>query len=285
MRGFPQELVDLVIDKLADSFPSEASRRRHGISNYSTVSRKWIRRTQQLHFELLLFIYQGDLNKWRTVFTGGPPGVSRNVRTLFWVGIDSLEGFDGHVRAFTSVKEAKFYQCNILRSIDCVRPLESLGSSLVDLEIQGDAPPEVVVWLLKSLPHLHRFHATNIMTDPYYIPAAPLPRIPFFEDANDFGLYLADGYMSNALGWIPPTARFSRLAIGASCVRDQPGILNKWIASSCECLKYLYFSCDGYLDGTCLDVPSQTPISLLIIVLSRIRFHHRLCGPLELHIP
>ena len=51
MRNFPAELVDLVIDKLDE--PCGLGEPYLWISDYSTISRRWLYRTQQLHFDTI----------------------------------------------------------------------------------------------------------------------------------------------------------------------------------------------------------------------------------------
>ena len=244
----------MVIDNLAESPPNPGFK----ISNYSTVSKKWVKRTQQHHFRELRFAGRGHLRKWSENSISDLSGVSRYVRKLSWVSIDTLEGFENCIQAFTGATAATFDCCNCFRSLDRVRPLTSLGSILVDLHIEMDVkctdpPPEVILWFLAALPHLRHFHAKNLVTGPPRNPKASLPTIPFFEGENHFELSFGKGY-PDIFWWIPETARFGKLTLGVSflATRTKVNIVNEWIASSGRSLKGLYFKYDGFPGRACI---------------------------------
>ena len=262
MSNLPQELVDLVIDKLAESLPFRSREPRYLISYYSTVSQQWVQRTQLHHFKVLRFAHQDHLHKWRKNFTSG---FSRYVHELQLRSVDTLEGFCDYFRDFTEVKVAEVHYCNFFRSLEDVWPLTSLGSTLVDLEITMDpkAPPlapEVIARFLAALPHLRHFHVQNLFTTPPKNPDASLPRIPFFEGENDFELLFDEGY-PDVLWWVPPTARFGKLALGVSCLVNVD-VVNKWITSSGPSLKWLDLSYDGDLEGACFSCSNSTSFSV-----------------------
>ncbi|KAF9648830.1 hypothetical protein BDM02DRAFT_3114851 [Thelephora ganbajun] len=249
MRVFPQELVDLVVDKLAE-FPGPFGpfTPHVEISDYSTISRQWLTRTQKHHFEMIQFNGQDDLEKWRTTIEPDPSGVSRHVRRLFWLDLDTLEGFDEHIRAFTHVKRAEFSECELFNLLDDVLPLTLLGSSLVELEIDmATTTPGVMASLLAALPHLGRLLARNLKVehDYSYYPI-PLPaRIPFFEGANTLSLTLRK-YLPGYLDWIPQIARFRDLRVDCSLAQYDWVVVNRWITSSSESLEYLGFEWDTW---------------------------------------
>lgn len=259
MRDFPQELVENVIDKLNEFSGPFEPRIPHRISDYSTVSRKWVDRTQMYHFELMHFKHQGELDTWRTKIPPDPSGVSRHVRTLCWLYIDNLEDFEGHISALTNVTTAEFCGCDILHSLDDVRVLTRLGSSLVELEIDdAKTAPAAMVSFLISLPHLQKFQALNLQIEPSNTPAASPEAIPFFKGANNFTLLLRD-YSPGCLSWIPSSPRFAYLGVGSSCIHHDPDLVNKWITSSCETLEH--FVVDYDTDGTFLNASNPKRFS------------------------
>ena len=247
MRRLPQEVVNLVIDRLAESLPiarHNLSAQYSGIADYSTVSWQWVRQSQQHHFKELYFIGQEDLHKWHKIVTPDTSCVSQHVRTLILDCVDTLEGFGKHLDGFTGVSEASFCHCNFFYSLDGVRPLKSLGSKLENLELEGIiAPLEVIVGFLAFLPCLRRFHANNLLATTPEGHQVPDPTIPFFKKANAFELFMDEEYLShpNPLQWIPPTAQFSKLKVGTLIAAHYSDFLNNWITSSGSSLKYLCF--------------------------------------------
>ena len=267
MRNFPQEVIDLVIDMLANFLEEEETPEPrtagHLISDYSTISRQWLWRTQYHHFKQLHFVGEKALDKWRVAVDAlKTPRASQHVRTLIFTNVHTLEGFGDYLRAFTKVETAKFYAGAILASFDDVSLLTSMGSRLVNLEINTlKAPTAVIAWFIGSLPCLCRLRVIRLTSDPYDGPQVSQSIIPFFEGANNLRLWSETGYQPTELDWIPPTARFRSLAVGASCIGNNPGILNRWIASSSDSLKSVEFSLELRPNGTCLDAPNPTSIS------------------------
>ena len=260
MRNFPQEIVDIVIDQLAcilKGLVRRTHRPQDTISNYSTVCRRWVKRTQRNHFETLRLVGQRDLVKWSAAIGDEPSsyGASGHVKTLFLEDIETLRGFGKYFQAFTNVERAVLHCCTIFHSLDGVPLLKPLGSSLKVLEINGsDTSPDLMAQFLASLPKLEQFRVHNLTSPPRANPQAPHPIIPFFENAKEFALLSSDGYPANKLEWIPKTALFSGLTLGALCIRDNPEDVNKWIVSSRRTLENLSFVCDWDLDGTCPNI-------------------------------
>lgn len=293
MRNLPQEIVNLIIDELHEllgdpDYDFEPPIPHYGISKYSTVSRRWVTRTRQHHFKLLSISNTKYLQRWDRAFSpDSTPHVSRYVKTLDFFGVDTLEGFGSHLKAFTHVKDATFDGCDIFCSSDTPSLLEPLGTRLVTLTIDAsNVLPKVMAEFLSLLPCLRRFDATDLTPDSRQNldPKETLPAIPFFEKGEgDFRLSLDhEDYSLEAPSWIPPTARFESLAVEASLIRDSPGILNGWIISSGETLKHLNFSADQRLDGTFL---GQTSVSVSLLITIPSRFLSQPCGPLKMHIP
>lgn len=102
-RTFPQELVDKIIDELAD-LPNGPI---HPIAVYSLVSRAWVARTQKHHFRWTYFHGWGELEKWCRSIAPDPDWVSRHVCDLVLNDINALKGSEAHLRAFTRVKDMK----------------------------------------------------------------------------------------------------------------------------------------------------------------------------------
>lgn len=269
MRHFPQEIVDAVIDELALFDQDEDIDEELGIApplahetvaNYSTVSRDWINRTQFHHFNRVQFLGDAYLEKWRTAIDP-KSRVSKHVRLLYWQGISTLKGFECHLSAFTGVRETIFDFCNIFCSLDEVELLGWLKSNLVEVHIERSTfLPGPMARLLSLLPQLRRFYMDNLIpVNPLPAPEEPLPSIPFFRGANELCL-LFEEYPPHALDWIPPTAQFSKLEVGASCLKDYHGVVNGWLTSSGENLDHLYLIPDSRMDasGACL---GSTPLT------------------------
>ena len=246
MGILPQELLDMIIDRLEDR---ESSTR---ISHYSAVSRQWVERTQKHHFKRIEFNYPGDLEQWRTNIEPNPSGVSRYTHELAWCRIDKLKGFDEHIRAFTNVETIVLNDCRILLLPTLAESFAPMGSSLVRLEIdETSTTPYVITSLLAALPRLRqlRAHRLEIKDDP---DTTVLPSsIPFFEDANDLDLFFVAVPVS--LHWVPPSARFRELRIDPLCILDEPERMEQWIVSSSECLEFLAIG--GHpMPGECLSL-------------------------------
>ena len=216
MDSFPLELLHLVIDELANSFPREQwlrftkSPNDDRISNYSTVSRRWVERTQHHHFKWVFFMHRKHLEYWRKVITSGSDGVSRHTVTLTLIRIVTLDGFDGVLGAFTNVKCVELKSSNIFSSLNGSQPLISLKSNLVALEIHNaKGPSEVFAGF--SFPHLRQFGAHWVTTAPRNTDE-PLPSIPFFELE---GAKEPRRFSPEVFKWMPRTARFKELTVGA----------------------------------------------------------------------
>ena len=113
MRTFPQELADKVIDKLAGIDINRAAL-------YSLVSRAWITRTQQHHFEWIHFDGRDKLEKWCRKIAPDPASVSRHTHQLLFTSVNTLEGFEAHIRAFTRVEDMVIAGCDSLLSLSVV---------------------------------------------------------------------------------------------------------------------------------------------------------------------
>jgi len=251
MRAFPQELVDMVIDKLAEKSSSEKEP-KHKISNYSTVSRQWLARTQKHHFEFIHFTGHIELEMWRATIKPDPSGVSWYVRRIVWDNIPTLEGFDEHIRAFTRVEGVDINGGEILRSLPDVESLLLLGSSLVTLEIYAErTTPRIMAVLLAGLPCLRQLHIELLEVEHDRDDTIAFPSgIMYFEGADSLNLKLGK-YLPGGLDWVSPTARFVYLWIGNMCVHQNWARVNQWISSSRGILKYLSIGLDN--EGTCLD--------------------------------
>jgi len=252
MRAFPQELVDMVIDKLAEKL-APGQEPGPGISNYSTVSRRWLARTQKHHFRFIHFTGQVELEMWRETIEPDPSGVSQYVCCIMWENISTLEGFGEHIRAFTRVEGVQISECEILRSLPDVESLALLGSSLVRLEIDaGRTTPRIMASLLAGLPRLRQLHIDLLEVEHDRDDTIAFPSsIPYFEGADALNLMLRD-YLPGELDWIPPTARFAYLWIGNLCIHRNWARVSQWIASSGSILKYLSIGLDK--EGTSLDL-------------------------------
>jgi hypothetical protein len=282
MQNFPQELIDLVIDELAELEELEEElenklRATSRMSPYSTISRKWVKRTQFQIFKELYIPGQQYLHKWLTTITPDPHGISSHVKTVTWHEVNTLEGFDEHIRAFTRLDTAIFKDSKIFRYLNNVQPLTSFRSSLVHLVLDElTVSSEVMAQFLSFLPSLRRIDAYYITTDAHDIVKVSHPSIPFFETGRDFSLlnWGADNPL-NLPGWIPPTARFSKLEISYNYLSRNPGVVNSWIASSRSILKNL--NVNSGLFGACLGISNPAtifPSPLLTISASRFRLRH-----------
>lgn len=269
MCNFPQEIIEQVIDELAKlpKEPRAPPGTQRSISEYSTISRQWVERTQKYHFERLCFNGPQDMRKWTDAIEPSRSGVTRHVRTLVWFDINTLEDFVRHAPNFTKVETAIFENCNIFLSFDqgLKMLIPALASSLESLEINGGYfQPEVIGFVLSPLEHLSRFHTLSLGPNPspHRDVEWPYDVIPFFQKPKDFALFFKNGYSLDALKWIPRNARFSRLSVGVSFIKDNPGVLNRWITSSSDSLKDLHFSADLFLQGaslTRLSFPVSSP--------------------------
>ena len=241
MDTLPQELVDLVIDQLADQGGSP-SQEPTDISQYSTVSRLWVANTQKRHFESVHFEGLGDLQKWYSNIKPDPSGVSRHALKLSWNNAKTLKGFDRHIRAFTHVEEAVLSNCNFWYCPPSVDTFTLMGPSLVRLEIQGSSTKYLMFTsVLAALPHLRHLRAHSLGVYRQFQPIGPPPRIPLFEDANCLDLLVGEHH--GPPDWVFPSTRVCDLRVDACCVLEGSELLNKWIASSASSLKFLTITC------------------------------------------
>ena len=238
MGILPQELLDMVIDQLADCEPPPGP--PVGISHYSTVSRQWVARSQKHHFERVRFSGPGDLGKWCRTIEPDPSGVSRHVREAHFSTINcaDLERFSEHIRAFTNIEEVILTgECGILLSPSVVESLAPLGPNLVRLKIiETSTTPRIITSLLATLPRLRQLRAHRLDIRDGRNTAELPPGVPFFRDANSLDLCLGDD-TPGSFDWIPPSARFRELWIDRYCIGS--GRAKQWIASSSGCLKFL----------------------------------------------
>ena len=186
-----------------------------------------------------------------------------HIGRLEWDHIESLQGFDKQLCALTEVKAAVFCDCRFFYSTLDVGPLKNLGSSLVGLEIHNaETSPAIMEYLLAGLPKLRRLFARGlqIKSDPDFVEGSPAP---FFKNSSGMTLFSMD-YSQGTLGWIPPTAQFKELKIGALCAYKNPKLVEGWINSSCEILEVLQLVYDSDIDGMCFDQDNFQP-SLLTL--------------------
>ena len=228
MRTFPQELVDMVIDELADIERADIDRDR--VAPYSLVSRAWVMRTQQYHFEWVDFRGLDELEKWRRTIVPDPAGVSRHTRHLVLAYINTLEGFEAHIRAFTRVEDLKISRCRFLLLPSVVECFTPMGSSLIQLEIsQLPATSRVITSLLAALPVLETFITGCFqVTDDTGGTDLPSP-IPFFGGNGSLDLHLSWDQEDplEPPDWIPPSARFGDLEIHMTYLLHKAVLVNQ----------------------------------------------------------
>ena len=136
MDTFPQEIVDMIIDQLANYILSSSGKPAN-ISWYSTVSRQWVARTQKYLFESVHLNGQSGLEKWCRAIEPNPAGVSRHVNELSLRRVHRLEGLDSHIRAFACIEALIFDGCGFLLFPSVVKSFAPLGSTLVRLTIDS----------------------------------------------------------------------------------------------------------------------------------------------------
>lgn len=267
MPNLPQELIDMIIDELIERsriFGPE-------ISNYSMVSRHSLERTRKHRFRYIAFYGEGEMERWRTAIEAGPSGVSQHVRQLDLMKINTLQGFEDHIRALTDVQEVELIDCGILRSLPEVETFTLMGSSLVRLRIDGAlTTPHIMASLLAGLPLLQELSVGGGFKC-NSSPTASLPDIPFFEHPNSLEFLVWD-YLPQNLCWIPHTARFRDLQIKAIDIKENLKLVNGWLDSSGGSLQWLTIREDssGTYSPICLaqrnfrSPPSDYAISLQI---------------------
>ena len=248
------------------------------------VSRHWRERTQKRRFRYITLHGQGDMEKWCTAVEAELFGVSRHVRQLDLEKINTLQGFEEHIRALACVQEVELTQCTILHSLPDVETFTLMGSSLVKLDIDGAlTTPRIMASLLAGLPLLQELstHDLEFKCDPNS--TGSLPNIPFFEHPNSLELSLWE-YPPENLSWIPHTARFRDLRIKAVCIKENPKLVNEWLDSSGGSLQWLTIREDSW--GTY--VPPPVWLNVIfdlppLTVRSPFRFPFPPSAPLEMH--
>ena len=139
-----------------------------------------------------------------------------------------------------------------------MQPITLLGSTLVELRIEKiHTTSGVLVSLLAALQHLRRFIACELEVEDDNTTATFPATISFFEEKNNSMVLFCKVYSPGKLHWIPPAALFNNLTVGTFCVHQNPELVNRWINSSAEGLKYLGIC--GDIGGTC----HQTPLIYL----------------------
>jgi len=245
---------------------------------YATGSQQCIERTRKRQFESILFRNQSELDKWRAIIGPDPDGASRHVRRLKCAHINTLEGFEEHIRGFARVKALAFRGCDLLLSPSVVESFAPMGSNLLKLKIdRGSTTYSIISSLLAALPRLRHLRARFLEFRSDRDVTGPPYKIPFFEGAGCLDL-LIEKDDHESLDWIPPSARFRDLRINVPSILNKSGRVKQWIASSAECLKFL--SITPYTTGMCLDLFTRylfQPVPDCVIFL-RCQFHP--AGPL-----
>ena len=237
MRTFSQELVDSIIDELADLNDYQACH----IAPYSLISRAWVTRTQRQCFENILFNGSEQLEKWRGKIEPDPAGVSRHTRRLGLTNIATLETFETHIRAFTRVEEVEITECDFILSPSVVECFAPMGSSLVELLIgQRETTSSIITSLLAALPKLENFTAMEVKVTDDTDGAKLTSRVPFFEGlGGNSGAFYSHEHQIVPPDWIPPSARFSQLEIDLTYFLHKGRLVNQWLSSSCTTLTSL----------------------------------------------
>ena len=251
MQALPQELVDMIIDELANT---ESLKRPDNLPNrhivpFSLVSKAWVTRTQKHAFEFIIFDGPAELERWRESFEPDPAGVSRHARYLVFSNISTLGGTEAHIRAFTSVELMQIRAgCNFLLSPSVVECFAPMGN-LVELAI-GASPTtsHIITSLLAAFPRLERFGIQDSTVRGDMDETDLLPRMPFFEGGNLLQVYSNPDQPNppGALDWIPPSARFNSLSISAGFFPHEALLVNRWFSNSYAILTSLAILGDPY---------------------------------------
>ena len=253
---FPQELIEQIIDGLAEPDPSQPLVKPK-IASYSMVSRGWLDRIRKHNFVRIHLEDQDMMSKWVATIDPNESGVSKYIQTLYLTSIESLEGFKTHIQALTGIKNVGISSCPLLKSPGDVRIFtEGLGGTLVDLEIdETRTTPEILVSLLAGLPILETLYTLSLTVE--HGKNAPIPStegIRFFDKGNSrLRILLDHPSKPKQFCWVPSTARFSRLGLGTSGMLHDLGFVNRLVSSSRETLTY--FVIDQDIDGMCLNSP------------------------------
>ena len=245
MRIFPQELLDMVIDELVVLHECEGGY----FAPYSLVSRAWLERTQKYHFRIIRLDGMKALGKWSRNIAPDPAGVSRHTRELVLTYVDTLEGFEAHICAFTRLKYVEISGCNPFLTPSAAECFASTSSSLARLGIWDlQITSSTITNLLAQFPHLKFFAAryTKVTDDSGGLKL--VPRIPFFEGNNSLALSTYPQQQGSPPDWIPPYSQFGRLEIDTSYFLHKRTLVNQWLSSSCATLKFLIIN--AVPDGT-----------------------------------
>ena len=163
MQTLPQELVDKVVDELLEL----KGYKTHRIAPYSLISRAWAPRTQQHCFRTLYFDNSDELKKWCRKVTPDPAGVSRHTHRLIFIGVDTLEGCEAHIRAFTCVENVVIIGCNFLLLPSVAECFTPMGSGLIRLWIrESETTSRIIISLLAVFNSpAEEFHYDGIQSD------------------------------------------------------------------------------------------------------------------------
>lgn len=237
MQGFPQELVDEIIDQLLSLCLGSTD----PIAAYSLVSRAWVTRTQKHAFESIHLIDTNGLEKWCRNIDPDPAGISRHTRFLVFYDISTLDGAEMHIRAFTRVQRMKIGRCSFLLSPSVAECFAPTGSNLVDLSIyESPTTPHIISSVLAALPQLEDVVIEDLEVMDDMDGPSLLPEIPFFEGGKSFTLYSnPDQSKPPGPDWIPPSARFNSLIIDTTCLLYKGALVNKWLYNSRAILESL----------------------------------------------
>ena len=246
MRTFFQELVDKVIDELAEPDDYQINY----IAPYSLISRAWVARTQKHLFKLVYFDGPEKLRKWCRKITPDPAGVSRYTYELDFANINTLEGSEVHIRAFTCVKRLDITECNFLLSPSVVEYFVPMGSSLIRLAIsESETTSRTITSLLAGLPQLGTFTTVEFKVTDDTGGTNLISRIPFFESSFSMILHCHEDQQDppGPPDWIPPFARFTNLDIDIVYFLHKAALVNQWLSGSCTTLVSLAIR--GDVDG------------------------------------
>ena len=288
MENCPNEVIDLVIDRLAEIKSRSEYKVLAGgeMSAASLISSRWVKRAQFHHFKQLKFLGQQKLDKWRTTIAPDPRGISRHVAEIRLKEIDTLEGFEDHIRAFTNLEKAAFEECEIFdsrngSSLETAPRLAPWGGRLVCLILEEiTLSPAIMAEFLSLLPNLREMYAYDTCCVPEDMVRVSHPPIPFFEGGNMLSLGDNEG-----LEWIPLTAQFGELKFDYKCLIEEQEVINEWVALSGKRLKSLWVDSERRdLDGTSLDI-SNPAMTLCLLTISPSRFHSGSSKPLGMYLP
>ena len=235
MQRLPQELLDKIIDELADL---EDFRNRR-FARYSLVSKAWVERTRKYWFEHVKFDGLDALKDWRGRIAPDPAGVSCHTRALVFLNIHTVEGFEEHMRAFTRVEYMRIVLGSFLSPsvADCLAPM---GSSLTRLDFHlSKTTSHAITSLLAKLPHLKSLASRCFTVTDDTGGSNSVSRIPFFEGNNPTLLRYFDCDEPRPPNWIPSSARFGGLEMITMYSPHIAVLLNQWFSSSCITLTSL----------------------------------------------